>query len=509
MIRRLFFILVLSIVCVGVGAPNVFAQSDSATGSRFENQIKPTFSIPLLPSFEYGDITVSTSSDGSEQTQTLDIPYLSQYIGTLYKVAVGFAGIFAIVMMMIGGFQYMIARDTGMNKKGRERIVNAMVGLGITLFAFVILNTINPDLVKLAALRIETVTPVPFDEDLLEEFGSIGDIEAFNATADFLPTEVNGQYRSAMMAACGNKDGSTLPTYQEKMQRLKQIVLVWAEVGANQGGAIYINGGNAACTYSNPNPNYVLASLGRIPQLVTGLSTQCDAILDEQVAIMNTYAQRDAEYKAAVKAKVKPLPPKPLDAKSNAKELVIKYNIARGNECYTQFQANYDRIFLEKARNAGLLCGDCGSTIASLYQCFDNNFRKDVSTYTGFGQGCAGVAARTGTPYVPGCSLVNPTVDQINNCRKNLRFGDVFGTSKHVFMYTGGAGLGFDILEMGGGGSADITCDDCGGKKASEIAGTPVPLSGMRATLSSSTDKFFAGKAGNGKCLFAWRPIQP
>lgn len=507
--RRFFTTLLVSVVLLGASAGSAFAQSDSASGSRFENQVKPTFSVPLLPSFEYGDITVSTSSDGSEQTQVLDIPYLSQYIGTLYKVAVGFAGIFAIVMMMIGGFQYMIARDTGMSKKGRERIVNALVGLGITLFAFVILNTINPDLVKLNSLRIETVQPVPFDEELLEEFGSIGDIESFNATADFLSQVGDGKYRTTMMAACGNKDGSTLPTYQEKMQRLKQIVLVWADVGANQGGAIYINGGNAACTYSNPNPNYVLASLGRIPQLVTGLSTQCKAILDEQVAIMTTYAARDAEYKAAVKAKVKPLPPKPLDAKTNAKELVTKNNIVRGTECYTQFQANYDRIFLEKARNAGLLCGDCGSTIASLYQCFDNNFKKDVSTYTGFGQGCSGVAARTGAPYVPGCSLVNPTVAQINNCRKNLRFGDVLGTSKHVFMYTGGAGLGFDILEMGGGGAADITCEDCGGKKASEIAGTPVPLSGMRATLSTSADKFFEGKAGSGKCLFAWRPIQP
>jgi hypothetical protein len=508
---KIFFLFILTIGLIGSASFVVHAQTP---GETLEKQVKPNLSIPDFD-LQFSDITVTTTTVGNTSVRTLDIPYLGQYIASLYKYAVAVSGLFAVVLMMIGGFQYMVARDTGLTKKGMDRIKHALIGLGLTLFAFLILKTVNPDLVALNALKIESVTKLDYEDAIQEELGSLGDVDAFNATEQFLPDVVDGKFRATMFEACGDKKGMSLPTYEAKMDRLKKIVSVWAEVGANQGGAIYINGGNAGCTYSIPNINFVIASLANTK--LTGTSSDpfknpaidatCRQILQEEIDYNANADRVEAEYKAAVKAKAKPLPPKPLSGKEFAKVLIEKYRLTKDSPCYIALHAHYDQIYTQRAKEAGLLCGDCGSTIASLYECFDPAAGKISRDHNGFGQGCGPVSGRVGEPYVPGCNLVNPTTAQIDNCVKNLRFGDVFGTSKHVFMYTGKGGLPFEILEMGGGGSADITCEDCGGKLASKIAGLPATLSGMRASVSATS--FFKGKAGSGKCLYAWRPIKP
>ncbi len=86
---------------------------------------------------------------------------IGDVLSRLYVYGVGVVAIAAMIMLVIGGVQYMVAgeKDPG---PAKERIRNAIWGLILALTSWLILYTINPDLtrkVKLKPLDINLVPP--------------------------------------------------------------------------------------------------------------------------------------------------------------------------------------------------------------------------------------------------------------------------------------------------------------------------------------------------------------
>jgi hypothetical protein len=80
------------------------------------------------------------------------------YLSTLYTYAIGVAGVLAVIMFAIGGIHYMFP---GKESKGKEFMTNAVFGIILALAAYLILNTINPDILKSnISLPTATVTAV-------------------------------------------------------------------------------------------------------------------------------------------------------------------------------------------------------------------------------------------------------------------------------------------------------------------------------------------------------------
>lgn len=80
------------------------------------------------------------------------------YVAALYKFGIGAVGIAAMIMVTIGGFMYISsAGNNASMEKAKGVITDAIVGLLLALSAYIILYTINPDLVK---LKKPTVTPI-------------------------------------------------------------------------------------------------------------------------------------------------------------------------------------------------------------------------------------------------------------------------------------------------------------------------------------------------------------
>lgn len=77
-----------------------------------------------------------------------------EYVGVVYKYLVGFAVTIAIVFLMIGGIRYVIGASTGEIGKAKDMIVKAITGLVLLMFAYVILYTVNPELVKLQVPKL-------------------------------------------------------------------------------------------------------------------------------------------------------------------------------------------------------------------------------------------------------------------------------------------------------------------------------------------------------------------
>ncbi|HEX9664198.1 MAG TPA: hypothetical protein VGA49_00025 [Patescibacteria group bacterium] len=82
----------------------------------------------------------------------------AEYIAALYKFGVAAAGVVAVVMIMIGGIIWIVAAGNA-SKIGQAQnlITNAIIGLIMILGSYVLLNTINPDLVKLRVPELETI----------------------------------------------------------------------------------------------------------------------------------------------------------------------------------------------------------------------------------------------------------------------------------------------------------------------------------------------------------------
>ncbi|MFH1089852.1 MAG: pilin [Candidatus Uhrbacteria bacterium] len=90
---------------------------------------------------------------------------LGDYINKLYIFLLSISGIIAILMIMIGGIQYVVSRGGSEAGEAKKRIYNAMIGVVLLFFANVILYTVNPQLIRLMLPQIPKARTVFFVSD--------------------------------------------------------------------------------------------------------------------------------------------------------------------------------------------------------------------------------------------------------------------------------------------------------------------------------------------------------
>ena len=88
---------------------------------------------------------VFTGSASSSAANTTD---LISYIGSMFDLLIAVAVVLAVVMIIIGGFEYMTTDAWGKKDDGKKKIKDAFWGLALALAAYLILYTINPCLVQ-------------------------------------------------------------------------------------------------------------------------------------------------------------------------------------------------------------------------------------------------------------------------------------------------------------------------------------------------------------------------
>jgi hypothetical protein len=69
-----------------------------------------------------------------------------------FRIAVAVSALLAVIMIVIGGFQYMATDKVFSKGEARKRIQSAIYGLLLVMFTFLILQTINPSFVDVSAL---------------------------------------------------------------------------------------------------------------------------------------------------------------------------------------------------------------------------------------------------------------------------------------------------------------------------------------------------------------------
>ncbi len=85
-------------------------------------------------------------------------PNLGQWLESLFTILIVIAGILALIMIIVGGITYITSESFGGKGQGKAYIINAIIGLVLALGAWVILNTINPNLAEDLNIIIPSVT---------------------------------------------------------------------------------------------------------------------------------------------------------------------------------------------------------------------------------------------------------------------------------------------------------------------------------------------------------------
>ena len=77
----------------------------------------------------------------------------SKFFNALFTYGITIAGLLAVIMITVGGIQYMSSDAVSNKTEGRERITYALMGLLLVLFSWVLLYTINPEILNLTLFK--------------------------------------------------------------------------------------------------------------------------------------------------------------------------------------------------------------------------------------------------------------------------------------------------------------------------------------------------------------------
>lgn len=558
----------------------------AATKSKY---ITPKLEVPI-PGVSF--------QDPMAYDNKIYISFLASYIAGFQKYLIGIAFIAAALMVIYGGFMYMVGSTGAKIQDAKERIKDALIGLVLVLGAYVLMSNINPQTVQPGLISLDIVkedlffpkengyyqpgadmaadwspgkydppqdkSPVTTPPVGLLDSGQVQDLYAEGKVIGTTPAQ-------KMLSVClprseQNATGIKDKTRDEQIKYAGGVLRVWIKEGLLSGGAVYVRTGGTSliescntqacehptvCAAGTTDPTFFVAidaykkgvckpitdayqtsfSFKNGPQGTIGCGTAIrlyqDPTIFNQVAekidnitgnqgvfdeMCKTFAMNEsAEIQQAMTLMGVPYGDascklgisgmKALrEGAKNAKSYLQRAIDGMDSNCRKAILPEYNACFAKPAGEAGLFCGDCGSTLAQFASCVGINPNNEL-----FMKPKGGGAVRTesasydssnlspeqileamteniksGSPNLsaPGggdpASFLAVVGDPSWSLQKNQQawrdamadvggpqFGDLHFSNCHNYMYVGGVGLktdtGKDIywFEMGGGGAAD------------------------------------------------------
>lgn len=98
-------------------------------------------------------VTIPNSNFTNDTSSTITGSTIASYIGAIYNYGLAIAGILATIVLMAAGVIWLTSGgDSGKVSQAKELISGSVAGLIILIVSWVILNTVNPDLVNLKSI---------------------------------------------------------------------------------------------------------------------------------------------------------------------------------------------------------------------------------------------------------------------------------------------------------------------------------------------------------------------
>ncbi len=163
---------VLGVSPVLAQVPTSTGASTSSTGTGHVDSGQPFQPIDVNLGVPIGG--VSKLQTPEESNGAVRVNFLGQYVDLVYRYMVGVVLVVAIVMVVYGGFLYLVGSTSGNVSRGKEIIRDALMGLILVLAAYAILNTINPATVTLPSIDLYNVQGAIVESPPGEDYGLVG-----------------------------------------------------------------------------------------------------------------------------------------------------------------------------------------------------------------------------------------------------------------------------------------------------------------------------------------------
>ena len=178
-----------------------------------EDEVKELISEPqpriTIPGLDFSElstdpddfVTEGIGPDG-RYNRYLNIPFLGQYIGAIYRFGVITLGVAAIAYLFRGGL--IIAMSGGRAEdmtQAKDVIRRGTVGLLIGIGSYIILFTINPELVRFQNLRVQYIQGV----DIVDVVGDLTQDLAADELNDNIPFNPQGQINVPYFSQRGDR----------------------------------------------------------------------------------------------------------------------------------------------------------------------------------------------------------------------------------------------------------------------------------------------------------------
>lgn len=125
-----------------------------------------------------------------------DTSMICDYIIAVYKYAIAIVGILAVLAVAIGGVMWiMAAGNSGMVGQGKEWISSGIIGLVLALGSFILLATINKDLVSCKIISIESLAKI----NQAKQSGNVYKEEAQKAGTVTKNIDSSGKYKCCVI----------------------------------------------------------------------------------------------------------------------------------------------------------------------------------------------------------------------------------------------------------------------------------------------------------------------
>lgn len=147
--------------CCGWISPSE-SPSDESVETAGPSLIIPELKINL-PGLLFSDQNKIQSSTDGEKT-FFYVPWIGEYINWLYNYSIGIIALLAIIAIMIGGFYWLLAGGNASRVSEAKSWINAALsGLILALSSYVLLFTINSNLVSLPSIKVTYLTRQDID----------------------------------------------------------------------------------------------------------------------------------------------------------------------------------------------------------------------------------------------------------------------------------------------------------------------------------------------------------
>lgn len=145
---------------------------------------RPHYSFAATASKDYQPLATITDPFG----KPVDTTNFPAYLQSIYTIAIGAVFVMGVVIFIIAGFEKIGSESVFKKSDANSRMTSALIGLAIALGSYILLQTINPDLLKFninifqVGQNSPSTTPTPANQSASNSSDSVVGHSSFSLT---------------------------------------------------------------------------------------------------------------------------------------------------------------------------------------------------------------------------------------------------------------------------------------------------------------------------------------